>query len=131
MSVTVDLLGGGVNVQTMEPVWKVQRPFTLAWLEVTIADTNNTASSRDGTLDNSLTVQMWNRRSPGLPWFAVAEVILPAGDARAVQPQLLSAYGFDWPVTLAAGSENRVVLHTNGSIWSDLTFTVTPHGTFI
>lgn len=130
MTVTLNIDGAPGTV-LMDPLWQVQRPFMLSWLEVALEASGSPGSGGD-TLADELVVQLWTRRKPFIAFDYVAEVILPAGDNRAIKEQLSVGYGFEIPVCLAAGSQNAVV-HNGGDFWPDTdppTITVTPHGTW-
>lgn len=115
----------------MDPFWQVQRVFMLAWFEVALSSYGSPGDGYD-FLPAELVVQLWTRRKPTDTFDYVAEVILPAGDNRAIKDQLSVGFGFEVPIALAAGSQNAVV-HNGGDIWPEEnppTITVTPHGTW-
>ena len=125
------MIDGAPGTVMMDPFWQVQRVYMLAWLEVALAASGSPGSGGD-TLAYELVVQLWTRRKPTDAFDYVAEVILPAGDNRAIKDQLSVGFGFEVPIALAAGSQNAVV-HNGGDIWPEEnppTITVTPHGTW-
>lgn len=134
MTVTRNIDGAPGTV-LMEPLWQIQRPFMLAWLEVAL-ESSGSPGDGSGTLPEELVVQIWTRRNQDQAFEYVAEAILPAGQSRKIAPQLAVGYGFEIPVCLAAGSQNAVV-HNGGGFWPGTnedppppSITVTPHGTW-
>lgn len=119
----------------MDPLWQIQRPFVLGWLEASMESSSPDAAGTNFVgFPFGLVVQLWTRRTLDEPFVAVAEVIVPAGAKRAIAGQLLVGYGMEAPVCLPAGSQNAVVHNGGGHVFSahDLkpTLTVTPHGTW-
>lgn len=134
MPVTYDLDGDPAAV-LMDPLWQLQRVYVLGSLEASMEAATPTADG--GTFvgfESDLVVQLWFRRKSTDLFTPVAEVIVPAGEKRAVAPALLVGYGMTLPVNLPAGSQVAVV--HNGGLASWLpddpkpTLTVTPHGTW-
>lgn len=134
MPVTTNL-DGDPAAALMEPLWQIQRPYMLGWLEASMESSVPTAAGDTFVgFDFDLVVQLWVRRTNNDPFDAVAEVIVPAGEKRAIAAQLAVGYGFTLPVALAAGSSAAVVHNGGLATWSaedpKPTLTVTPHGTW-
>lgn len=134
MPVTTNL-DGDPAAALMEPLWQIQRPYQLAWLEASMESSVPTSGGETFVgFDFDLVVQLWTRRNLDAAFEAVAEVIVPAGEKRAIAAQLLVGYGFTLPVALHAGSQVAVVHNGGIATWypedPKPTLTVTPHGTW-
>ena len=134
MPVTYDL-DGLPGAVLMDPLWQLQRVYVLGNLEASMEAATPTADG--GTFigfESDLAVQLWVRRKTTDLFTPVAEVIVPAGEKRAVAPALLVGYGMTLPVNLAAGSQVAVVHNGGLASWyaedPKPTLTVTPHGTW-
>lgn len=134
MPVTTNLDGDPAAV-LMLPLWQVQRTFVLGWLEASMESQTPTADG--GTFvgfPDDLVVQLWFRRTNDDLFEAVAEVIVPAGEKRAIAGQLRVGYGFELPVCIPAGSTVAVVHNGGLASWypddPKPNLTVTPHGTW-
>lgn len=134
MPVTTNL-DGDPTATLMVPLWQIQRPYQLSWLEASMESSVPTSGGETFVgFEFDLVVQLWVRRTNDDPFDAVAEVIVPAGEKRAIAAQLAVGYGFTLPVALPAGSTAAVVHNGGLASWfpedPKPTLTVTPHGTW-
>ena len=103
----VKIVGG----QLFLPVWKPERVFNLAGIEVNIEDTEVGDTPESGrTYTDVVTVQLWSADTKESPYVCVAEVRLNPGSHRSFAfANYINDFGFEEVVRLPATAQVVVV----------------------
>ena len=103
----VKIVGG----QLFLPVWKPERVFNLAGIEVNIEDTELGDTPESGrTYADVVTVQLWSSDTKESPYACVAEVRLDPGSHRGFAlAGYVNDFGFEEVVRLPATAQVVVV----------------------
>ncbi len=136
MTLPTKMTGG----QLLLPVWKPERVFNLAAVEVNIEDTEVGDTPQSGrTYTNTVTVQLWMAETKDSSYECVAEVQLPAGEYRAfAMADYINAFGFEEVVRIPATAQVVAVTDalniqvTDGGDWKTKPqIDLKVHGTFL
>ncbi len=116
--------GLGGLPQLLLPVWKPERVFNLAAMEVTINDEEVTDGPKTGrSYISAVTTQLWVADTPDQDYYCVASTILPARKYRAFSfCGYINGYGFEEVVRIPA---TAIVVAVTNALWSNV---FTPSG---
>lgn len=121
MTLPAKIVGGYLAL----PVWKPERVFNLARLEVNIEDDIPGDDPKAGrTYVAPVTTQMWVAETDEDPYVCVGEVVLEPGEYRAsASCEFVNGFGFDDVVRIP--STAKVVVVTD-AVWIDVTLSPDP-----